>query len=109
MDVSQCSWSLDDDATDGGERCKVLSVSFIKPPMSEEDITYKKGSRGRWQPPPSRKNRLTPLLPLPAPGIRSDNRSREREGDMRKKGYRFFQDDEDVFALEDVLQVPPTF
>jgi len=39
------------------------------------------------------------------PGVRRDNRSKEREGSMSDKGWRFFMDDEDLFNLEDILQV----
>ena len=38
-----------------------------------------------------------------AAGIRQDNRVAER-GDRHKRGYRFFEDDEDEYRLEDLLQ-----
>ncbi len=37
-------------------------------------------------------------------GKRQDNRTQQRSGSMRLKGYRFFADDEDTFGLEDILQ-----
>lgn len=37
-------------------------------------------------------------------GIRQDNRVKPRRGEMLRKGWRFFADDEDEFGLEDVLQ-----
>jgi len=40
-------------------------------------------------------------------GKRSDNRRKQREGDMTCHGYRFFVEDEDMYCLEDTLQVRP--
>lgn len=37
-------------------------------------------------------------------GRRSDNLNAERSDGSRKKGYRFFEDDEDEYGLEDILQ-----
>lgn len=37
-------------------------------------------------------------------GVRQDNLAVEREGSRQKRGYRFFADDEDMYALEDLLQ-----
>ena len=36
--------------------------------------------------------------------MRQDNLAAERSGSMQKRGYRFFADDEDLHALEDLLQ-----
>ena len=38
-------------------------------------------------------------------GVREDNRVASRPGGRYLKGYRFFQDDEDMYQLEDILQV----
>lgn len=46
IDVAQCSWSLDDDMNDKDEKCRVLSVSLVKPPLPQDDILYKKGLQG---------------------------------------------------------------
>lgn len=37
-------------------------------------------------------------------GKRQDNRAKERPGSLHKKGYRFFEDDEDEFELENLLE-----
>eukprot|EP00887_Chlorella_sp_A99_P002814 scaffold6.g2814.t1 len=79
VDPLQCMWSLDEDCDAAGERCKVLMITLVKPPLSEEEVTWKKGRR-------------------------QDNRAAERRGSLHRKGWRFFADDEDDFDLEDLLQ-----
>jgi hypothetical protein len=41
---------------------------------------------------------------LLATGKRMDNLNADRPGEIERKGYRFFVDDEDEFGLEDILQ-----
>lgn len=43
IDVSACDWTLEDDTNQEGDRCKVLTLSLIKPPVSQEDLLFKKG------------------------------------------------------------------
>lgn len=38
-------------------------------------------------------------------GKRQDNTVKLRRGNLNQKGARFFEDDEDDFGLEDILQV----
>lgn len=38
-------------------------------------------------------------------GKRQDNRAATRPGSLHKKGFRFFADDEDMYGLENILQV----
>ena len=52
-----------------------------------------------WEPP------LTYAKVIMSAGKRQDNTVQERRGRPHEKGVRFFQDDEDDFGLEDVLQV----
>ena len=47
--------------------------------------------------PPSR----SPCRPA---GKRQDNRAAKRPGSLHDKGWRFFEDDEDEYGLEDLLQ-----
>jgi len=49
VDVPACDWYLEDDTNAAGERCKMLNLSLVKPPISETDVLYKKGA------PPQRK------------------------------------------------------
>lgn len=49
-----------------------------------------------------------PTITAPAPpvaGKRQDNRAAARPRSMHQKGWRFFADDEDLYGLEDILQV----
>lgn len=79
VDVDECSWYLEDDVDGQGEKCKMLTVTLAKPPLSEDEIKWKKGKR-------------------------QDNKEAKRPEKMQLKGYRFFQDDEDLYGLEDMLQ-----
>lgn len=78
--VNDSAWVLEEDFDANGEPCKTLMITFILPPLTEDEITYKKGKR--------------------------QNNKHERRilepGD--KKGVAFFLDDEDHFRLSDVLQ-----
>lgn len=77
VEIDQCCWSLDDDVSAEGDKCKMLMVTLARPDPTEEEIRWKKGKR-------------------------QDNR---HSGDMEnKKYYRFFADDEDEYGLEAVLQ-----
>ncbi|KAL4442949.1 hypothetical protein ABPG77_008440 [Micractinium sp. CCAP 211/92] len=75
----QCVWSLEEDTSAEGERCKLLVVTMARPDPTEEEVTYKKGKR-------------------------QDNRAASRPGSLVDKGWRFFADDEDMYGLEDTLQ-----
>ena len=66
-----------------GERCLTLQVSLARPPLTEEETTWKKG-------------------------VRTDHRNCDRRGEFPKKGMRFFEDDEDLHGLEDALQASPS-
>lgn len=39
----QCVWSLEEDTSAEGERCKLLVVTMARPDPTEEEVTYKKG------------------------------------------------------------------
>ena len=43
VDSAKCSWVLEDDIDAQGQPCKVLSVSMEKPPVSRDDVLYRKG------------------------------------------------------------------
>jgi hypothetical protein len=91
VDPPQCAWALreedghgDGDGSmhadgDGSAPAKVLSLLLVKPPLTLDEIRYRKG-------------------------VRADNRAAEHPGAPGRKGYRFFEDDADAFGLEDVLQ-----
>jgi len=80
VDVDECSWQLEDDIGQDGEKCKLLSVTLVRPPLTEDEIQWKKG-------------------------VRQDNRQGKRRGGPHGlRGYRFFVDDEDEYGLEDYLQ-----
>eukprot|EP00854_Cymbomonas_tetramitiformis_P025178 gene25178-30728_t len=55
----------------------MLMVSMMKPPLTEDEVQWKKG-------------------------VRMDNRAASRN-DGHRKGVRFFKDDEDFYQLEDTL------
>ncbi|KAK9810351.1 hypothetical protein WJX72_009272 [[Myrmecia] bisecta] len=79
IDPTESMWSLDEEEDAAGEAIKTLMVSLVKPPLTEDEIMWKKGKR-------------------------MDHRAKERPGSLTHKGYRFFADDEDELGLEDVLQ-----
>lgn len=74
-----CSWSLDLDHDEHGEKVKTLTITLVLPEVTENEVTWKKG-------------------------VRQDNRVKERSDGSGKKGVRFFLEDEDEFGLEDVAQ-----
>ena len=49
VNPSKCSWVLEDDVDAQGQRCKVLSVSMVKPPVPQDDVLYKKGKAASIQ------------------------------------------------------------
>lgn len=79
VDVEESCWSLEEDIDANGEDCKLLTITLARPPLTQDEITWKKGQR-------------------------QDNRAASRPGSMHKRGFRFFADDEDEFDLEDILQ-----
>ena len=80
VDPPACAWALRDDGTDdAGERCKALSLVLVKPPLTRDEIQYRRG-------------------------VRLDNRAAQHPGYPSRKGARFFEDDADAFGLEAVLQ-----
>lgn len=80
VEVEECCWSLEEDTDVNGEKCKLLVLTLVRPPPTEEEVQFKKGRR-------------------------QDNRAASRYGSLvADQGYRFFADDEDEFGLEDVLQ-----
>ncbi len=61
----------------------MLSVTLARPPPTAEELQYKRGVRG-------------------------DNRAADRGAGVAgagRRGWRFFEDDEDRFGLEELLQV----
>ena len=79
VQVEECSWHLEDDIDARGEKCKLLTLNLVRPPLTEDEKKWKKG-------------------------VRQDNRQASRQGSMHKKGFRFFAEDEDMYGLEDILQ-----
>jgi hypothetical protein len=43
VDVAESMWSLDDDDDAHGQPCKQLMINLVKPPLSEDEIMWKKG------------------------------------------------------------------
>lgn len=107
-------------------------LTLARPDPTEEEVAFKKGEHCQpfWSglgsgcsraplPPclcpctaarrPQPKAKLVPPASLPpAPmvtGKRQDNRAATRPGSLHKKGFRFFADDEDMYGLENILQV----
>lgn len=79
VDVAACSWQLEEDIGEGGEKCKLLTLTLVRPPLTEDEIQWKRG-------------------------VRQDNRQGKRAGASGPRGFRFFVDDEDEHGLEDQLQ-----
>ena len=44
VDVEESMWSLDADEDVQGEAIKALMVSLVKPPLTETEVTWKKGA-----------------------------------------------------------------
>lgn len=79
VDVDASSWQLEDDIGEDGEKCRLLTVTLVRPPLTEDEIQWKRG-------------------------VRQDNREGKRAGTGGPRGFRFFVDDEDEHGLEDYLQ-----
>ncbi len=45
MDPAECAWSLDEADGPPGARRRLLLVSLAKPPLTETEVTWKKGAR----------------------------------------------------------------
>ena len=43
VDVEESLWSLDDEEDTQGEATKLLMITLVKPPLSEDEIMWKKG------------------------------------------------------------------
>ena len=43
MDVEESVWCLDGDEDSKGQACKTLMISLVRPPLTETEITWKKG------------------------------------------------------------------
>ena len=43
IDVEESLWSLDDEEDASGQAIKLLMVTLVKPPLSEDEIMWKKG------------------------------------------------------------------
>lgn len=78
IDVTRCSWCLEEDGVSNGERCRILSVSFTRPSPTPSEIEWKKG-------------------------VRQDNKV-QKLPDRNLPGMRFFRDDNDEFGLEALLE-----
>ncbi len=46
--VPECVWSLDEEDDVGGEPVKMLMLTLVKPPLTEEEIKWKKGEGQKW-------------------------------------------------------------
>ncbi|GMH39071.1 hypothetical protein BSKO_06969 [Bryopsis sp. KO-2023] len=78
VQMDSCSWCLNEEVNGAGDKIVVLTVTLVRPELTESEIQWKRG-------------------------IRQDNRQLERNHGGRK-GFRFLLDDEDEFGLEDILQ-----
>ncbi len=45
IDVEESLWSLDDEEDASGQAIKLLMITLVKPPLSEDEIMWKKGQR----------------------------------------------------------------
>ncbi len=79
VDVAACSWQLEDDISEDGGKCKLLTLTLVRPPLTDDEIQWKRG-------------------------VRQDNREAKRAGTGGPRGFRFFVDDEDEHGLEDHIQ-----
>ena len=43
MDVEESLWSLDEEDDASGQPIKLLMITLVKPPLSEDEIMWKKG------------------------------------------------------------------
>ncbi len=44
VDVHESMWSLDEEDDASGQPCKVLMVSLVRPPPTEDEIMFRKGA-----------------------------------------------------------------
>lgn len=44
VDVEESMWSLDEEEGQDGEDCKVLMITLVKPPLTEDEVMWKKGA-----------------------------------------------------------------
>lgn len=44
VDPHESSWCLDAEDGSGGKEVKVLSITLVKPPLTEDEIMWKKGN-----------------------------------------------------------------
>lgn len=49
VDVDESMWCLEDDVDEAQETVKTLMISLIRPPPTEREISWKKGSPQLWQ------------------------------------------------------------
>lgn len=45
VNADYSTWSLDEEVSASGERSKVLSILLARPPLTEDEIKWKKGER----------------------------------------------------------------
>lgn len=45
VDPPECMWSLDDETDDNGEKIKLLMITLVKPPLTEDEMQWKKHKR----------------------------------------------------------------
>jgi hypothetical protein len=46
LDLPRCAWSLEEESSPTGERCRTLLLTMPRPPPLQEEIEYKKGGCG---------------------------------------------------------------
>lgn len=46
IDPDESMWSMDDDVSQHGDDMKVLLVHLMRPPLTESEMTYKRGAAG---------------------------------------------------------------
>ena len=44
MDVEESLWSLDEEDDAQGRPAKMLMITLVKPPLSEDEVLWKKGA-----------------------------------------------------------------
>ena len=50
VDMEESLWSLDEEEDASGQAIKLLMITIVKPPLSEDEIMWKKGDRRRHPP-----------------------------------------------------------
>ena len=108
VDVAESLWSLDESEDEAGKETRTLLINLVKPPLTDDEVTWKKGEIA-WELIRLHLHVYAALLFFSLTraehltGKRQDNRNATRSGSMMK-GFRFFEDDEDEYGLEDILQ-----